>query len=316
MGKSVTCVSDSYLGIAERVLERARRPLSTQEIMREAYLHDLVPPHLHGKTQHKTLGARLSVDILRRREASPFFRPRAGRFFLRMFIADDKLPVEYRTPIVAKRRERELSKDWIAVVPKSALPPSRDGECHRLKVEECRTLFQAGHVEYRKPHDVDENTDAVLHSFVIVTKGSCALSYRKGRYIEGRDGFTNKQTIGFTTPIAREDATLFDYADHGAVEAGLSALAIDLDFEFTPEFAKFEDEAELSFWMMVPQHGGPAAFLAIVKAKSPPEFEPTAKRLAFNDLRWIDLRTLNNIDDFDPWSRSLIACYRGDMIDR
>jgi hypothetical protein len=55
---------DTYLGIAQKVLERARRPLTPREILREAYRSDLVPYHLHGATQHKTLQARLSEHIL------------------------------------------------------------------------------------------------------------------------------------------------------------------------------------------------------------------------------------------------------------
>jgi len=75
-----------------------------------AYRHDLVPSHLFGKTQHKTFGARLSEEILARREHSLFFRSEPGRFFLREFLSDPSIPEAYKSPITARRRERELRK--------------------------------------------------------------------------------------------------------------------------------------------------------------------------------------------------------------
>lgn len=108
--------SDSYLEIAEAVLRRARTPLSTRQIMDLAFLSGVVPTHLHGSTQYKTLGARLSEDILRLKRRSRFFRTKPGRFFLREFISDKTLPVEHRTPIVAARRRRQLRRKNVASI--------------------------------------------------------------------------------------------------------------------------------------------------------------------------------------------------------
>ncbi len=74
---------DAYLHIAEEVLRLERRPMSARAMLVAAYRHNIVPSHLFGRTQHKTLGARLSKDILERREKSAFFRTAPGRFFLR-----------------------------------------------------------------------------------------------------------------------------------------------------------------------------------------------------------------------------------------
>ena len=99
---------DSYLQIAETVLRDARRPLSPKAMLEFAYRADLVPAHLHGKTQHKTLHARLSEEIVERRENSPFFRSAPGVFFLREFITDSSLPEKYRVEIPTRRRIREI----------------------------------------------------------------------------------------------------------------------------------------------------------------------------------------------------------------
>jgi HB1, ASXL, restriction endonuclease HTH domain len=90
-------------------LAEARTPLPPREILRRGLSSGIVPNSLHGKTQHKTLQARLSEDILLRHERSVFFRTKPGYFFLREFLTDARIPAEYRTPIVARRRRRELA---------------------------------------------------------------------------------------------------------------------------------------------------------------------------------------------------------------
>ena len=94
--------------IAASVLEAERRPLGPKAILDAAYQRSLVPSHLHGRTQHKTLQARISEDIVERREHSLFYRTEPGRFFLRKFLTDESLPEEFRIEFPARRRFREL----------------------------------------------------------------------------------------------------------------------------------------------------------------------------------------------------------------
>ena len=74
---------NSYLQIAQAVLQKSRQPLSAREILDAAYRLQLVPEHLFGKTQYKTLQARLSEDLLRNRKRTIFARTGPGRFVLR-----------------------------------------------------------------------------------------------------------------------------------------------------------------------------------------------------------------------------------------
>lgn len=78
--------------------------MTAREILKTAYARGYVSRHLHGATQHKTLGARLSEDILERGERSQFYRASPGRFFLAELIDDLTLPVEFRTRFIARRR--------------------------------------------------------------------------------------------------------------------------------------------------------------------------------------------------------------------
>lgn len=65
MGEAAPDFADSaYLILALEALRRARRPLTPKEMLRIAKENDFLPAHLHGQTMHKTLSARLGVEVL------------------------------------------------------------------------------------------------------------------------------------------------------------------------------------------------------------------------------------------------------------
>ena len=99
---------DSYLEIAERVLKAARRPMTAKGILNAAYRAEIVPDHLHGKTQTKTLQARLSEDILHCKRDGRFFRTKPGYFFLTKFESDPIISDKFKDHFSARRRTRDL----------------------------------------------------------------------------------------------------------------------------------------------------------------------------------------------------------------
>lgn len=105
-----------------------------------------------------------------------------------------------------------------------------------------------------------------------------------------------------------DDQTLFNYSDFGILDAGVKAAKIDLDI---PEVS-LADETKASIGYFVWCHEGEGAgdLLAVVNFECPSWFEPMKRRLALNDLRWIDMaQPVNNIDDFDPWSQYILNNY-------
>ena len=92
----------TYLEIAEAVLSKSKLPLSARQILEAAYRLQLVPVHLFGKTQYKTLHARLSEDLTRNRRNTIFVRTAPGRFFLRAKVESRAgQPGEYIAPLRA-----------------------------------------------------------------------------------------------------------------------------------------------------------------------------------------------------------------------
>ena len=70
--------------------------MTAKAILNAAYRTGIVPDHLHGKTQHKTLQARLSEEILHFKRDGRFFRTEPGFFFLTEFESDPLIPDKYK----------------------------------------------------------------------------------------------------------------------------------------------------------------------------------------------------------------------------
>ncbi len=296
---------DSYLSIARKVLEHARRPLTPREILREAYRFDLVPFHLHGATQHKTLQARLSEHIVEFRDNGIFFRTAPGKFFLRSFLDDSTIPEEFRKPIVARRRTRELRRKDVLTLSRRDLPPEIDAGSALSTEMLFNHLFSHAYdyVSDLKLRTVDE---VAIWSFVVVIRDSEVLTYRQGRYREDRDGFFQRRSIGFYAPVIRSDRSLFDQLDHGLVASGLETLAVDLDLMDNSEWHRLARNAKLHEVIFVAADQR-ADLLGIVRLDFPHWFEPLTRRLAINDLAWQDLATpANHVEDYDPWSQVVL----------
>jgi hypothetical protein len=298
---------DRYLEIAEVVLRNVRRPLGPKAIITAAYKAGLVPPHLHGQTQHKTLQARISEDIIARRDRSAFYRTAPGLFFLRDFLADTSIPEEFRQPISTRRRVRELVRGPALAIKQEYL--SNAGLVSgRIDSGEILSLLHQEKWTYANPKAGDEQF-AFIWSFVSLVRPNAVLSYRQGRYRESRDSFLLRRTIGFTTLVHEEDNNLFNLLDFGIVDSGVHAAMLDLDIPAEQSSTISENfKAQLKYFLWIPNEGLASDLVAVIDFQCPHWFEPTKRRLAINDLRWLDFYSFtNDWDDFDPWSKSIIV---------
>lgn len=294
---------NSYMDIAEKILDRARRPMTARQILVRAYQDGVVPPHLYGSTQHKTLQARLSEDILAKKDHSAFFRPKPGQFFLRRFIDDSSIPEEFRRPIVARRRTRDLLRGPALAVRRSALADANLNMPSSF-VEKAFELEQA---RYLDPRHIGEEW-LLVWSIAVVVRRDRVLTYRAGRYRDDRDSFALKRTISFSSLVPERAPSLFDRRDvAGIKETALESVVVDLDVPSTPSRVA-HDSVVADFRSFLPGSDGATVdcLLAIVVVECPSWFEPTTRRLSLNDLRWMDLRPLpNDLEDLDPWSKSI-----------
>jgi hypothetical protein len=297
---------DAYLEIAATVLRAERRPLSPRAILAAAYRRGMVPPHLHGQTQHKTLQARISEDIIARREQSAFFRTAPGRFFLREFLTDTSLPEDFRRPVPTRRRFRELVRGPALAFDADVLGTLAH---ENTPIAPHRIFGLLGRDCFRYDDPRSKSTKNVfVRSFVCVVRRRNVLTYRLGRYREDRDSFVSRRSIGFSTLVHRDEHTLFNMADFGIVDSGVRATTVDLDIPAVPPSEHIH--ASLRYFTWVRKEAGLNDLLAVVAFKCPEWFEPVKRRLALNDLAWLDVtQPVNNIEDFDPWSKHVLEIF-------
>jgi hypothetical protein len=280
--------------------------MSARAILAEAYRADLVATSLHGKAQHKTLQARLSEDIIVGNERSQFFRTGPGRFFLREFLDDPSIPDELRRPFPARRRFRELVRGPALALDAGVLERVARAD-YPISPGVILALFKDDCARYADPRHTD-GRNVFIRSFVCVLRSAQVLTYRLGRYRDDRDEFISRRSIGFSTLVQRDEFTLFNNEDRGIVESGIRVTKLDLDI---PTIQSADNpsriDASLQQFLWVTQPPNATDLLALIAMKCPDWFEPTRRRLALNDLRWLDLTTrVNNLEDFDPWSRHVL----------
>jgi hypothetical protein len=281
----------------------ARRPMSAKGILDAAYRAEIVPDHLKGRTQHKTLQARLSEDILYHRNASLFYRTEPGVFFLCELIAAPDIPEKYKEKFPARRRTRDLQKESPLGISRKFLKECLRHTASGSVFDILRAAEKHDAIRYLPSTDHDEY--APVWTFSIVRRKHNMLSYRVGRYRDDRDGFANKLTIGFPGAITVMDRSLFSQDDYGAADSALSVLLLDLDIS-PQSFPNGEpSKPKPLFAFEAEGDDGISVLLVVLEWTCPDWFEPTTRRLSLNDPRWLDLSARrNNLDDFEPWSKT------------
>jgi hypothetical protein len=282
--------------------------MTAKGILDAAYKARIVPQHLYGKTQEKTLQARLSEDILYHHNKSAFFRTEPGYFFLVEFISDPDIPEKFKEIFAARRRARDLRREPSLTIDKNFIAHYSAPVCDSWQAL-VRAAEEANAIHYLKSRD-DLTDTLVVWTFSVVRRGTNILSYRLGRYRDSRDTFANKRTIGFPGIVSLFDCTLFSDGDYGAGENALAAISSDLDISAAAIQAQKIGAPCPKLTLQVKHESEGGILLLVMEWACPDWFEPTTRRLSLNDPRWIDSRVApNNIDDFEPWTLATLKAF-------
>ncbi|WP_193083428.1 winged helix-turn-helix domain-containing protein [Pseudooceanicola spongiae] len=297
---------DSYLDIARIVLRARRRPMGAKSILATAQKAEILPAHLFGKTQQKTLQARLSEDILRDREGSIFYRTEPGQYALKEFLNDPDYPAKWKIEFPARRRTRDLKRPDSLAIRRTMVASLENTSISMSEFSE--RLDGSGGLTVMQPKDMKKHGYCAIWTFSIVRRGSEVLSYRLGRYRDDRDTFANRRSIGFPGALAAEDVSLFSTDRLGVLDCAVGVLTQDLDLSL----ATFEDSAEqvpkIECVTALADLQGDLDLVIVLRWDSPDWFEPTTKRLSLNDPSWLKTSAPpNDINDFEPWSARLLG---------
>lgn len=302
-------MADAYLNMAETVIRSAGVPLRPAEMVSFAYASNLLPWHLHGARQDKTLHARLSEDISRNRESSLFCRTSPGTFFLRELLphSSDKIPAI--TEFFARPRKKELRRDYVLTIQSSDLVTQSPDEPF-VPMSQLRGLISDGQYTYRPFSEVARSDHLIaVHSFVVIFDGWEVLSFRTGKFRPESDPLQGSRSLGIGGTVFAQDVDLLFDSMAGIVANGIEELSYGVGLPMQlAERARYENE--MRPWAGVLIKKGlkhPNVMHVVLGYSRPPEFMPSKAALSINDLRWIDLRRIaNTIDHYDEASKKLL----------
>jgi hypothetical protein len=300
-------LADAYLNVAERVLLTYRRPMRPNEIIQQAYAQGLLPWHLHGARQDKTLHARISEDIARNPGDGRFFRTGPGIFFLHELVADNKVPDAYKHPFYAPPRKKELRKDRIL-----SLELNSKIVDEAPKIIEIKTITEAldsGKYSYKNFGDLTDAIDqAAIHSFVIVFNEGMVLSYRCGKFTPAADPLYGLRSIGLGGTVYATDLDLLFESMHGIIASGINELGYGIGLpRKLAEQARYGNQVKPYICTILSKNQKRPAVLQVVMAYlCPADFKPSKAALSVNDLRWVPVKNvINDLDYYDETSRML-----------
>jgi hypothetical protein len=296
---------DNYLEIARKVLREARLPLSARQILKAAYQLQIVPRDLYGRTQHKTLQARLSTDILKLRSKSEFYRTGPGRFFLRSLLGDRTLPTRYRREYMAPLRAAQLGRFDVLAFPRAEVAGLTSRDRCQLPVERLMSLSW----QYTRMEDLRRETRLLPLRFlvVIVDEGRVALSHRRP---SGDHDLERHVALGVEGVVRREDRSLFSHDEAGLPDAAVRTLMQHLDLPWTLLSAL----EEVSRWSapiaLYEEAGKPTGddliTILAFRCSGIPEVIEAIDALATSAWLHLPMR-VNDLERFDRWSARMIG---------
>jgi len=301
-------LADAYLNIAEQVLLGARTPLRPRDILRHAYAAQLLPPHLYGPRQDKTLHARLSEDISSSPEDSRFFRTAPGLFFLQQFRADPTFPTAYRERYFAPPRRKELRKDWVMAV-ELDLDQTVRADGLSISLSKVWDILRGGRYRYIPHAQNKQNTRLIaVHSFVVVYRDESVLSFRCGKFFPAGDPLYGRRSIGVGGAVFANDRDFLYESMFGIVANGIKELGYGIGLpRKLAERARYRNEIRPFVGVVVrDSESRPYVLHIVMTYRCPDDFLPTKAALSVNDLRWVNSHNpSNSLEDYDKTSQFL-----------
>lgn len=303
-------LSNSYLDIAESVLRRRQQPLNPREILADAYVNDAVPGHLYGKTQEKTLQARLSEDISRLRERSTFFRTNRARFFLREFLNVPSIPEAFKTEYLARQRRKDLRNERVLAF--NGCRTVADELVILLKTE-LDDIFSSDNYRYAILSDVINNSDneVPVYSFLIFHNGTEVLTHFSGQYTEENHPSKGFRSLGFGSAVRALDGDMLYEAYYGIIGSAINELIYGLGISHElVRRARYEDQIRLHCAIGGNDDRVGPYLQTVMSYRCPDDFSISKASLSLNRLIWVRPDSIEETSDFDAPSEKLIKSGR------
>ncbi len=217
-------MASEFLVVAQQILQAEGRPMKAREIVDLARERGLFSDKRAGKTPHQTMKSKLSVHVRTLGNNSVFVRTDAGTFALRAQVPQEKI---YDAPRLAPTRSRER----VLVFPSLWL------EAKSKRFQGIRSswkslyaqLLSSGVLTYLNRRDAEMTEDfKQVITYVLVTRGSQLLSFRRGNYSRAEEMLKGRNCVGFGGHVAELDSSLFEGRDHGISRCAIRELNEEL----------------------------------------------------------------------------------------
>lgn len=296
---------DSYLEIARTVLRSSRQPLSARQILKTAHQLQLVPRNLYGRTQQKTMQARLASDVLKHRSKSEFYRAGPGRFFLRAFLSDNRILPKYRREYQAPLRAAQLGRFDVIAFPRSALAQLAS------KVASPFPAAMLAQLPWRSMRlfGLRGAVDHVPFRFRLLLLSQACTFVDDQKPTENGE-LARGLVVGLSGVVKKSDRSLFSTDDFGLIEAATRTLLEQ--FELPNSIVSALEDAnrwsEAKALVDDKGDGGAADMIVFIGLRCADLAEITDAVDARTTSGWLPLRARpNDLSRFDAWSARLIA---------
>lgn len=307
---------NSYLSLAYLALRLENRPLHCREILAAAKRYKFFPPHLKGKTPHKTLNARLSEHIRQQGASSIFFRTAPATYYLSKLA--EALPPEKQPSVFhGVRRDKSIKKENVLVADRTTLGTALGTSLTRFDASIFdRFLSQNCHFMDRSLAEQNTTVKQFV-TFTIFHYRHNLLIYRRGQYSTASDELKGAYSVGFGGHVNDTDFTLFATGSKALVENSSRELMEEL---YLSQFYKDIDELSARSSIMglinVDDSADAQQHVAVlVKFAHKSKQLPKKGELSINGLRWLNTKTpLNDTSEYDLWSRIILnGIYSGEI---
>ena len=297
---------DRMVDVAVQVLMEIGRPATAGEIISRARENPRYRNFINGKTPHKTLNARISVDIAKNNERSQFYRYGPASYGLRSFLAESAVDSRYRKVFIGVNRRKEVSNEPVAILSCDSVSFfARDGfyqeQHHPL------SLLNFLDIKYMDRKFAEGRNDVKqLVSYAYIYHEDSVLAFEKGRYTSDDGEFIGRQSIGFGGHINYYDLSLFDDTPVGLTSNIRRELFEEL---FITRKDLFDAIANIRFegYLVDSSTGNGKKHLGLAASvKLSRQVELETATLGIRNLRWISAaNTPNSFENFEIWSQYL-----------
>nr|WP_280824452.1 HTH domain-containing protein [Mesorhizobium soli] len=312
--------------MAEAVLRRHRRPLTARQIVTFGLDDGLFADKDISRTPQKSMQARLSMEILKRGEASRFLRTEPGKFYLRELLQTPKADPNVEVALkeyTAIRRAPAPASEQVLVVPKDAYRHVLDFQGIDVNYNAIlERLISSGRLTHLPRTEAEVNSEfKQFVTYTIIQQRDKILSFRRGQYNRAASFLRGARCVGFGGHVTEDDLSILTFSDRGIKANAAREISEELKLgSDRPEVDP--DEIEVLGFLNDDSSDIGIRHVAVVLrywAPETPEWKnPQRGEASINQLRW--MKTVGSeIDllDFEYWSQLVLRTFfQGVVISR